>query len=88
MPYLMIKDKDGKTPLQIAIKNNDTLMATNLLDLMIKGDKRGVIYSEFINPHLYELKKLGVDLKILFNSTIVYHKIDEDNKNFDSYHTN
>ena len=88
MPFLMIKDKDGKTPLQIAIKNNDTLMATNLLDIMIKGDKKGVIYSEFINPHLYELKKLGVDLKILFNSAIVYHKIDEDNKNFDSYHTN
>jgi len=53
MPYLMIKDKEGKTPFQIAIQNNDTLMATNLLDLMIKGDKKGVIYSEFINPHLY-----------------------------------
>jgi hypothetical protein len=88
MPFLMVKDKEGKTPLQIAIENKDTLMATNLLDLLIKGDKRGVIYSEFINPHLYDLKRLGVDLKLLFNSAIVYHKIDEENKNFVSYHTN
>jgi hypothetical protein len=88
MPFLMIKDKEGKTPLQIAIENKDTLMATNLLDFLIKGDKKGVIYSEFINPNLFELKQLGVDLKILFNSVIVYHKIDENNKNFISYHTN
>ncbi len=88
MPYLMVKDKEGKTPLQIALENKDTLMATNLLDLLIKGDKKGVIYSEFINPYLYELKRLGVDLKLLFNSAIFYHKIAEDNKNFASYHTN
>ena len=88
MPYLMIKDKEDKSPLQIAIENKDTLMANNLLELMIKGDKKGVIYSEFINPYIFELKRLGVDLKLLFNSVIVYHKIDEDNKNFVSYHTN
>ncbi len=64
------------------------LMTTNLLDLLIKGDKNGVIYSEYINPHLFELKKLGIDLKAFFNSVIVYHKIDENNKNFVTYHTN
>ena len=38
MPFLMIKDKEGKTALQIAIENKDTLMATNLLDLLINRD--------------------------------------------------
>jgi hypothetical protein len=88
MPYLMLKDKQGKTPLQIAIDKKDMLMTTNLLDLLIKGDKKGVIYSEFINPHLFELKKLGIELKSYFNSLIAYHKIDENNKNFVPYHTN
>ena len=68
MPILMVKDKQGKTTLQLAIENKDVLMTTNLLDLLIKGDKKGVIYSEYINPHLFELKKLGIDLKPFFNS--------------------
>ena len=88
MPILMVKDKQGKTTLQLAIENKDVLMTTNLLDLLIKGDKKGVIYSEYINPHLFELKKLGIDLKTFFNSVIAYHKIDENNKNFVPYHTN
>jgi ankyrin repeat protein len=68
MPYLMLKDKEGKTPLQVAIENKDVLMTTNLLDLLIRGDKKGVIYSGYINPHLFELKKLGIDLKPFLNS--------------------
>jgi hypothetical protein len=64
----MVKDKLGKTALQLAIENKDVLMTTNLLDLLIRGDKKGVIYSEYINPHLFELKKLGIDLKPFFNS--------------------
>jgi len=56
MPFLMVKDKLGKTPLQLAIENKDVLMTTNLLDLLIRGDKKGLIYSEFINPYLFELK--------------------------------
>jgi hypothetical protein len=68
MPFLMVKDKQGKTTLQLAIENKDVLMTTNLLDLLINGDKKGVIYSEYINPHLFELKKLGIDLKPFFNS--------------------
>jgi hypothetical protein len=64
----MVKDKLGKSALQLAIQNKDVLMTTNLLDLLIRGDKKGVIYSEYINPHLFELKKLGIDLKPFFNS--------------------
>lgn len=56
MPFLMIKDKEDKTPLQIAIKNKDTFLTNNLLDLLIKADKKGVIYSEFINPNLFDMK--------------------------------
>jgi hypothetical protein len=88
MPFLMVRDKEGKTALQLAIQNKDVLMTTNLLDLLIRGDKKGVLYSEYINPHLFELKKLGIDLKPFFNSVIAYHKIDENNKNFVPYHTN
>ena len=68
MPFLMVKDKLGKTALQLAIQKKDVLMTNNLLDLLIRGDKKGVIYSEYINPHLFELKKLGIDLKPFFNS--------------------
>jgi ankyrin repeat protein len=50
MPFLMVKDKEGKTPLQLAIENKDVVMANDLLNLLIKGDKKGVIYSEYINP--------------------------------------
>ena len=50
MPFLMVKDKEGKTALQLAIENKDMLMTTNLLDLLIIGDQKGVLYSEFINP--------------------------------------
>jgi hypothetical protein len=64
----MVKDKLGKSALQLAIQNKDVLMTNNLLDLLIRGDKKGVIYSEYINPHLFELKKLGIDLKPFFNS--------------------
>ncbi len=88
MPFLMVKDKQGKTALQLAIENKDVLMSSNLLDLLIRGDKKGVIYSGYINPYLFELKKLGIDLKPYFNSVIAYHKIDENNKNFVLYHTN
>jgi len=84
----MVKDKEGKTPFQIAIENKDMLMTKNLLEMLIKGDKKGVIYSGLINPYLFELKKLGIDLKLFFNSAISYHKIDENNKNFVSYHSN
>ena len=88
MPFLMIKDQQGKTALQLAIENKDMLLTNNILDFLILGDKKGVIYSEYINPHLFELKKLGIDLKLFFNSAIAYHKIDEINKNFVPYHTN
>ena len=88
MPFLMVRDKEGKTALQLAIQNKDVLTTTNLLDLLIRGDKKGVLYSEFINPYLFELKKLGIDLKPFFNSVIAYHKIDENNKKFVPYHTN
>ena len=88
MPFLMVKDKEGKTALQLAIENKDMLMTNNLLDLLIRGDKNGVIYSDYINPHLFELKKLGIDLKPFFNSVISYHKIDENNQNFVTLHTN
>jgi hypothetical protein len=63
-------------------------MTTNILDLLIKGDKHGLIYSEYINPLLFDLKQVGIDLKPFFNSVIAYHKIDENNKNFNLYHTN
>ncbi len=63
-------------------------MTTNILDLLIRGDKNGLIYSEYINPQLFELKQVGIDLKQFFNSNIAYHKIDENNKNFSLYHTN
>ncbi len=88
MPFLMVKDREGKTALQLAIENKDVRNTTNILDLLVRGDKKGVIYSEFINPKLFELKNLGIDLKPFFNSVIAYHKIDENNKNFVHYHNN
>ena len=53
---------------------------------MIKGDKKGFLYSSYITPYLFEMKKMGIDLKPFFNSFIPYHKIDENNENFPSYH--
>jgi len=51
-------------------------MISNILELLIKGDRYGLIYSEYIIPHLLELKLNGIDLKPFFNSVISYHKID------------
>ena len=45
MPFLMVKDKQGKTAFELAIDNKDVVMATDLLDLLIRGDKKGVLYS-------------------------------------------
>ena len=49
---------------------------------MIKGDKKGLLYSEHITPKLFQLKKMGIDLKIFFSSTIAFVKVDEYNFNF------
>ena len=52
---------------------------------MIRGDKKGFLYSQFIVPKLFELKEIGVDLKPFFNSVLPYHKVDENNLNFITY---
>ena len=88
MPYLMVKDKHGLTPLEKSVKDNDVQISNNLLDLLMKGDKKGLLYSEHVTPKLFHLKKLGIDLKNFFNSQIAYHKVDGNNKNFDAYHSN
>ena len=88
MPYLMCKDKTGLNPLDKAISDKNIQFSTNLLELLIKGDKKGFLYSKFINPQLIELKKMGIDLKPFFNSVIPFHKIDENNEKFIQYHSN
>lgn len=88
MPYLMCRDKENKTALQTAIQNKDISLVSNILESLIKGDKHGLLYSEYINPHILDLKQLGTDLKPYFNSLIAYHKIDESNENFKSYLSN
>ena len=45
----MVKDKTGETPLEKAIKVKDIQLAANLLDLLIKGDKKGYLYSQNIS---------------------------------------
>ena len=46
------------------------------------------MYNQHITPLLYELKKMGIDLKRYFNSPIAYFKIDENNTKFDAFHSN
>lgn len=38
-PYLMCADKDKKTPISRAIEDEDSTIANNIFDLLIKLDK-------------------------------------------------
>ena len=44
-----------------------------------------MLYSAYFSPLLSEMKTLGIDLKPLFNSSILFHKIDNQNPNFDEF---
>ncbi len=49
-------------------------MAVNTwLELCIKADQYGLLYADYISPHLFAMKKLGIDLKPLFESSILFH---------------
>ena len=84
----MVKDKSGFTALEKSLIDNDIQITSNLLNLLIKGDKKGLLYSQNIAPNLFKLNKMGIDLKLFFSSTIAFVKVDENNSNFDQLHSN
>ena len=44
-----------------------------------------MLYSGSFSPLLSEMKNLGIDLKPLFASSILFHKIDHRNPNFNEF---
>ena len=42
---------------------------------MIAADTSGLLYSHLFDRNLKELIEIGIDLKPLFKSTLVYHRI-------------
>jgi hypothetical protein len=55
------------------------------MEICINQDKLGLLYSDYFSPLLNEMKLLGIDLKPLFCSRILFHKIDNQNPNFDEF---
>ena len=55
------------------------------MEICINHDKLGLLYSDYFSPLLNEMKLLGIDLKSLFCSRILFHKIDTQNPNFDEF---
>ena len=56
LPYLMCVDKSDITPLTKAIEDKDIIITTNLFELLIKGDEKGLLYAKNTFKHLLELK--------------------------------
>jgi hypothetical protein len=44
-----------------------------------------LLYSGSFSPLLSEMKNLGIDLKPLFASSILFHRIDTQNPNFNEF---
>jgi hypothetical protein len=44
-----------------------------------------LLYSDYFSPYLSKLKEFGIDLKPLFSSRILFHKIDNRNQNFNEF---
>ena len=76
----MYQDKNYKySPLEKAIKDKDVMAVNTWMDLLIKADQQGLLYADYISPHLSEMKKLGIDLKPLFESRILFYKVNNQN---------
>ena len=80
LPYLMLKDKKGQTPLDIAIigdknKNTKTNVKSveSLLKLIIYHKSAAREYNEHIDKHLISLIENKLNLKDLFQSEILYY---------------
>jgi len=61
------------------------VLVNSLIEICKNQDKLGLLYSSNIGPLLGEMKLLGIDLKPLLNSRIFFHKIDNQNPNFDEF---
>ena len=53
------------------------------IELMIKADPRGVLYSPLINRNLMKLLRLPIDMKPCLLSALVMHKIE--NSKYENY---
>ena len=81
----MFKDKYSSSPLELAIDKKDIKLVDKLMDFCINQDKYGLLYSDLFIHNLQGLKSLGIDLKPLFASNILFHKIDFGDNHNDSF---
>lgn len=73
------KDGRGDSHFEQIIKLPDlrnTKVIDQLLALIIKIDKRGLIYNSMIDKNIYLLFNKGIDLKNYFSSSLVLHSIE------------
>ncbi len=71
------------SPLKYALDERKSPFVNKLMEACIQQDKYGLLYFDYFSPYLKELKDLAIDLKPLFSSRILFHKIDNRNAKFD-----
>lgn len=92
MPFLFpgLKYNNGvleETVFDKAVSSDKPLtdIIERFIELMIKADPRGVLYSPLINRNLMKLLRLPIDMKPCLLSALVMHKIE--NSKYENYST-
>lgn len=52
----MLQDKNSFSPLNLALDRKDAMLVNSLIDLCIKWDQLGFLYSDCISALLYDMK--------------------------------
>jgi hypothetical protein len=76
MPYIMFKDKNSSSPLQIAIERNDVTLVNYLMEFctIVKDNK--LLYNSNFSSLLFKFNNDRINIKPFLNSCILFHRID------------